>query len=375
METIKDVVIGKSFNNWIIIKKLGEGGFGSVYKCQSIIDPTQFAALKIFCQENDALTETEIIRKLEHNEGVINMIECGYSDFGYIMIMDLQGINLKIFKELLPDHQFSQETSLRLLLRMIKILQFIHKEGIVHCDIKPSNFVVKGKEDIVLIDFGIAEYYLDQFGNKKNRKEHRGFRGTLQYASVNAHLKKPVSRTDDLVSAFFIYFENILGSLPWNSLNDSPQQICEKKIQFKESGIYKYTQIQMPVINSFQTIIENVDATEPSYNFIMNKLSSLFIEHHIPLIPIFNEKELSVLPEEEDYGQYRTVPSTPKNCKLKKTKQIDEAQSVESQNAPSYLDDLFKTMKEQLPSFHPLPKISSFVSKLKSNDFNLPFGL
>ncbi|EMH75619.1 hypothetical protein EHI8A_136730 [Entamoeba histolytica HM-1:IMSS-B] len=131
----------------------------------------------------------------------------------------------------------------------------------------------------------------------------------------------------------------------------------------------------MPVINSFQTIIENVDATEPSYNFIMNKLSSLFIEHHIPLIPIFNEKELSVLPEEEDYGQYRTVPSTPKNCKLKKTKEIDEAQSVESQNAPSYLDDLFKTMKEQLPSFHPLPKISSFVSKLKSNDFNLPFGL
>ena len=44
---------------------------------------------------------------------------------------------------------------------MIKIVEYIHSKQIIHCDIKPDNFMISQDGDIILIDFGLSEHYQD----------------------------------------------------------------------------------------------------------------------------------------------------------------------------------------------------------------------
>ena len=47
-----------------------------------------------------------------------------------------------------------------------------------------------------------------------------GFRGTIRYASLNAHYGRDLSRVDDLWSLLYILVEFATGTLPWNLAKD-----------------------------------------------------------------------------------------------------------------------------------------------------------
>jgi tau tubulin kinase len=47
-----------------------------------------------------------------------------------------------------------------------------------------------------------------------------GFRGTVRYASVNAHKNKEMGRHDDLWSLFYMLVEFMVGQLPWRKIKD-----------------------------------------------------------------------------------------------------------------------------------------------------------
>ena len=72
---------------------------------------------------------------------------------------------------------------------LLRSLQFIHSKGIVHCDLKPANFII-GKGDssnkIFLADFGLAtnfKYLSKDFNNNSNDY----LIGNARYASLRAH--------------------------------------------------------------------------------------------------------------------------------------------------------------------------------------------
>ena len=43
---------------------------------------------------------------------------------------------------------------------MLTSLEKLHDVGFVHCDIKPENFVMKGRDQVILIDFGLSHRYI-----------------------------------------------------------------------------------------------------------------------------------------------------------------------------------------------------------------------
>lgn len=70
-----------------------------------------------------------------------------------------------------------------------------------------------------------------------------GFRGTVRYASINAHRNREMGRHDDLWSLFYMLCEFCQGSLPWRKIKDKEQvglmkEKCDNKMLLKNMPIY-----------------------------------------------------------------------------------------------------------------------------------------
>ncbi|OHT01890.1 hypothetical protein TRFO_31242 [Tritrichomonas foetus] len=83
---------------------------------------------------------------------------------------------------------------------------------------------------IAIIDFGLARYYIDPKTNRHlTARSEPGFRGTLIYASIHAHLHMDLSRRDDLISWFYVVTDFLTGGLPWRSLDDREEILKMKQ--------------------------------------------------------------------------------------------------------------------------------------------------
>jgi serine/threonine protein kinase len=69
---------------------------------------------------------------------------------------------------------------------------------------------------VYLVDFGLAKEHLDPTtGHPMEKRRNTDFRGTIPYASLNAHNKEELSRRDDLWSFFFMLLEFFDEQLTW----------------------------------------------------------------------------------------------------------------------------------------------------------------
>ena len=60
----------------------------------------------------------------------------------------------------------------------------------MHRDIKPSDFALgrgKQRNHVYMVDFGLAKFHFDESGHPIPQRPNADFRGTVTYASLNAH--------------------------------------------------------------------------------------------------------------------------------------------------------------------------------------------
>ena len=97
-----------------------------------------------------------------------------------------------------------------IVLRIIDILETIHKYYVLHRDIKPQNFMVKDGE-LFLIDFGLATFFIDENGEHYENTHSDSLIGTPKFASIHVHHGNHYSRRDDMISVGYLYLYILLG--------------------------------------------------------------------------------------------------------------------------------------------------------------------
>jgi len=162
------------------------------------------------------------------------------------LVLELLGKDLgKLFEE--TRQKFSAKTIFMIGIQLLRCLEQLHAADILHCDLKPENFLVgrrnSGKEGrIFVVDFGMAKEYRTNQGSGgggslpssreeegvahhvENDHKRHGIRGTIRYISINSHKGMARSRRDEIESLSYVllYFAHA-GWLPWRGLRKTKE--------------------------------------------------------------------------------------------------------------------------------------------------------
>jgi len=204
--------------------RLGEGGFGEVFKAfDTHLD--RYVALKIAKVKEDQpmfrlKKEVDIAAKLPTHANIARYEACytfetptGTFDFAILQYYE-EGNLLKLIREKL----LSEKQKHDLILQIIRGIQFLHDNNIIHRDLKPQNILIarRGEAFIPKIsDFGISK----QVGPEAESWVSNSLvGGSIAYASPEQlRGAKLIQKNTDLWSMGVLIYQIITGELPFNT--------------------------------------------------------------------------------------------------------------------------------------------------------------
>jgi Tol biopolymer transport system component/predicted Ser/Thr protein kinase len=218
-------VIGQTISHYKIIEKLGEGGMGVVYKAQDLrLD--RLVALKFLPQHltaNEAekarfLQEAKAASALNHpNVCTIYGIEEHENPDGtsqqFIEMEYVDGVTLR---EKVGETGLKVQDAVTYAIQVGEALAEAHSKGIVHRDIKCENIMVNSKNQVKVMDFGLAKLK----GTLKLTRTSSTV-GTLAYMSPEQIQGGEVDSRSDIFSFGVVFYEMLTGHIPFRGEHEA----------------------------------------------------------------------------------------------------------------------------------------------------------
>ncbi|XP_068957540.1 dual specificity tyrosine-phosphorylation-regulated kinase 4 [Petaurus breviceps papuanus] len=210
-----------------VLEMIGKGSFGQVAKCLDH-KKNELVALKIIRNKkrfhHQALVELKILEALRRKDkdntyNVVHMKDFFYFRNHLCITFELLGINLYELMKNNSFQGFSLSVIRRFTLSVLKCLQMLYVEKIIHCDLKPENIVLyqRGHVSVKVIDFGSSCY------------EHQRVYTYIQsrfYRSPEVILGQPYDTAIDMWSLGCILAELYTGYPLFAGENEVEQLAC-----------------------------------------------------------------------------------------------------------------------------------------------------
>ncbi len=211
-------MIGTTISHYRIIEKLGEGGMGVVYKAEDTklrrTVALKFLPKKLETHEPERarfLQEAQAASALNHPNvcTVYDIREEGDQQF---IVMEY--VDGKTLREMVPIPKTQDAVSFAI--QIGEALQEAHSHGIVHRDVKPENIMVNTKNQIRVMDFGLAKLK----GSLKLTRTSSTV-GTLAYMAPEHIQGAEVDARGDIFSLGIVLFEMLTGHLPFRGEHEA----------------------------------------------------------------------------------------------------------------------------------------------------------
>jgi serine/threonine-protein kinase len=252
-----------------ILQELGRGSSGVVYRA---LDPTIGRTIAIKTIALDQIDESERQRIRERILGearaagtlshpniitIYDVLDSDESAHIFMEFVDGASLDELFTQGQLPD----RNEFLRVLRQVAEALDYAHRKGIIHRDVKPANIIISeikpGAEPVAKIaDFGVAKL-LSQEGT-----QHGGIIGTPNYMSPEQIQGTPVSGASDQFSLAVLTYEVFCGQKPFigESLPALFYQIC----RLEETPVDQLNSRLTPTVSK---VLQRAMAKKPEERF------------------------------------------------------------------------------------------------------------
>ena len=226
-------MIGKLLDHrYQVIRVLAMGGFGQTYIAQDTrrpgnplcvvkhlkpgTDPRVFDTAKRLFN-----SEAETLEKLGNHDQIPRLLAYFDENQEFYLVQEyIEGHTLA--EELISSKRWSESQVIQLLQEVLEILEFVHRQGVIHRDIKPDNIIRRASDNkLVLVDFGAVKQLRTQLVTVGGQPSATVVIGTPGYMPTEQGQGKPRPNSD-IYSLGIIAIQALTGLSP-TELQEDPE--------------------------------------------------------------------------------------------------------------------------------------------------------
>ena len=245
--------------DYIFIKVLGEGSFGTVYQAIDI-NTNKICAIKVSLKRHikrekkikHAFREKEMLfyinERIKTTMPFFVKLFCTFQDHTRIFYVLSYANNGDLYQLIKKNGCFQINCAQFYAAEILHAVEYLHSINVMHCDLKPENILLDKKFHVLLSDFGCAKFI-------ENDDEETEFKleGTVHYLPPEMLKKKITNKYCDLWALGCISYEMIKGSPPFHAQTEYLifKQILNLDYHFSEGfdPLMKDFVLRMLVIN------------------------------------------------------------------------------------------------------------------------------
>ncbi len=254
-------LIGQTLDQYRLVEQVGQGGMATVYRAVDT-RTQQEAAVKVLSPTIGS--EKRFVRRFRREAGLVSRLShpnivpvISYGESHGYVYLAMPFIAGDTLQDRMSHKRLSEADTVRWIVQVGAALEFAHRKGIIHRDVKPSNILIDSSGNALLTDFGLARVV-----EGSSTLTGSLLMGTPAYVSPEQARGDRIDARADQYSVGVILYQLATGSLPFEG--DTPMVTALKHIQ-EAVPLPRYTNPE--ITPEIEAVILKTLAKDPARRF------------------------------------------------------------------------------------------------------------